>query len=68
MLTKEQAIIISGYTGVTACNFTFLHEDVEKRLNRPVFNHEFGNEEFANKVKELYREDYIKICYVENAN
>ena len=37
-LSKQQAIIISGYTGVTCCNFSLLHEDVEKRLGQPVFS------------------------------
>ena len=31
-LTKEQSIIISAYTGFTACNFGDLHEAVEKKL------------------------------------
>lgn len=36
-LTKEQAIIVSAYTGVTAMNFGFLHEAVENALyNRDI--------------------------------
>lgn len=45
-LTKEQAIIVSAYTGVTDMNFGFVHESVEKKLNRPVWTHEFADKEF----------------------
>lgn len=62
-LTKEQAIIISGFTGITCCNFGLLHEDVEKRLGEPVMTHQFGDKDFSDKIKELYREDFLAICY-----
>lgn len=61
-LTKEQAIVITGFTGITCCNFGDFHEDVEKRLGYSVFTHQFGNEDFAKKVKELYKDDFIAIC------
>lgn len=51
-----------GFTGVTTCNFSDFHADVEKRLGEPVFSHTFGNKEFADMVKELYRQDFIKMC------
>ena len=44
-LTKEQAVIVSGFTGYAACAFWHLHQDVEKRMGRPVFTREFGNGE-----------------------
>lgn len=62
-LTKEQAIIISAYTGFTACNFGDFHEAVEKKLGHPVWTHQFGDEAFAEKVKEAFREDFLAICY-----
>ncbi len=62
-LTKEQAIIISGYTGFTACNFGDLHEAVEKKLGHPVWTHQFGDEAFSKKVKDAFREDFLAICY-----
>ena len=65
-LTKEQAIIISGFTGITCCNFGLLHEDVEKRMGHPVWTHQFGDEAFMDKVKALYRDDFIDMCYTEN--
>lgn len=60
--TKEQAIIVMGFTGKATCNFGDFQEDVEKRLGHPVCTHQFGNKKFADKVKELYKEDFIAMC------
>ena len=60
--TKEQAIVISGYTGIMACRFGDFQEDVQKRMGRPVWTHQFGDKEFVDKVKELYRDDFIAMC------
>jgi len=59
--TKEQAIIITGFTGKLACRFSDFHGDVERRLGRPVFTHEFGNQKFAEEVEELYRRDFLEM-------
>ena len=64
-LTKEQAIIVSGFTGYAACAFGHLHEDVEKRLGRPVWTHEFANKEFAEEVRDVYRHDFLEMCNKE---
>ncbi|QXL90509.1 hypothetical protein [Salmonella phage NINP13076] len=64
-LTKEQAIIITAFTGFTACDFSIFHEDLEKRLGRPVWTHELANKEFASQVKDLYKDDFLKICFME---
>lgn len=64
-LTKEQAIIVMGYTGISTCSFGHFHEDVEKRFGRPIFTHQFGNKEFTEEIKEKYKEDFIAICYQE---
>ena len=61
-LTKEQAIVIMGFTGVTTINFGDFHEDVEKRLGRPVWTHEFANEAVMKEVKEAYRKDFLEMC------
>ena len=61
-LTKEQAIIISGYTGFLVCQFSDLQNDVEKRMGRPVWTHEFGDESFTEQVEDLYREDFIALA------
>ena len=61
-LTKEQAIIISGYTEILICDFADLQEDVEKRLGRPVLTHEFADGEFWSEVKAMYRDDFINLA------
>lgn len=58
-LTIEQAVVLSGFTGVTCCSFENLHEEVEKRLGRPVWTHEFADEAFAKQVRELFHEDFL---------
>ena len=58
-LTKDQAVVVSGYTGFLACKFSDLHADVERRLGRPVINIEFGTKEFASKLEEIYRADFL---------
>jgi hypothetical protein len=61
--TKEQAIIIAGYTGITAGPFSDFHEDAEKRLKRPVWTHEFASKEMTMQLADLYREDFLAMCY-----
>ena len=60
--TKEQAIIISAYTGIMACKFGDLQEDVEKRLGRPVWTHEFGSGTLAGEIRDMYKADFIAMC------
>lgn len=61
-LTKEQALIITGYTGYTCCNFGDFQLDAEKRLGRSIFTHEFGTEEVRDELKEVYRDDFLAMC------
>lgn len=62
--TKEQALVVMGYTGIATTNFSFFYEDVEKCLGRPIWTwtHEFANEEFMEKVKAAYHADFISMC------
>ena len=64
-LTIEQAIVITGFTGITACHFSDFHGDVEKRLGHPVWTHQFGDKEFMEKIQELYRQDFMAMLGVE---
>lgn len=59
-LTKEQAIILTGFTGIVMVqNTSDFHEDVERRLGRPVFTHEFADPH--GEIKEAYRADFEKL-------
>lgn len=61
--TKEQALAIMGFTGFTTTNFSTFHEDVEKRKSRhSVWTHQFADEEFSDKVKALYKDDFLSYC------
>jgi len=58
-LTKEQALVIMGFTGVTTVDFGEFHEDVERRLGHPVMTHQFPA--LKDKIKEAYRENFMKL-------
>ena len=60
-LTKDQAVVISGFTGILCGEFSDFHADVEKRLGRGVQTFEFGFKEFATEVKKLYEADFIEM-------
>lgn len=61
-MTKEESLIITAYTGVFACKeFGEFHEFVEKTLQRPVFTHELASKEIWDKLKEVLRDDFLKI-------
>ena len=62
-LTKKQAIVISGYTEILMCDFGDFHEDVEKRLGRPVMTHEFPV--IAEEIKKAYKHDFLAMCPAE---
>lgn len=66
-LTKEQAAIIGAFTGITASNFSVIHEYAERKLGRSIWTHEFGSEEFASELKEAARVDFMSIVYDEVA-
>lgn len=62
-LTKEQAAIISAYTGIKCCDFSAVHEYIEKILGRPVWTHELANKALWEKIKEASKQDFLAICY-----
>ncbi len=60
-LTKEQAIVIMGYTGISTVIFSDFHKDVTERLGRQIWTHEFANKETMEEVKALYKEDFLRM-------
>ncbi len=60
-LTKEQKIVLSGFTGILCCKLSDFQKDVEKRMGRPVFTHEFGSPELMEEIKELYTNDFMEL-------
>lgn len=66
-LTKEQAAIIGAYTGITASNFSVIHEYAERKLGRPVWTHEFASKELTAELKDAAKADFLSIVYEEVA-
>lgn len=66
-LTKEQAVIISAYTGVLCCPFSDFQEAVEAKAGRPIWTHQFGTggDFCSEKTKDLFKGDFLSICYAE---
>ena len=63
-LTKEQAVIISAYTGILhGPVMSELHEYIETKLGRPVMTHEIPS--VLEQVKNLATKDFLDICYKE---
>ncbi len=59
-LTKEQAVVVSGYTGFLICDFSDMHREIEKRLGRPVFTHMLGDTTFVDEVvRPAFKADFI---------
>ena len=60
---KEQAIIITGFTGILCGKFSDFHEDAENRLGRGIYTHEFADKKFwSEAVKPMYEKDFIEIA------
>ena len=66
-LTKEQAVVVSAYTGYLVCDFSDMHEEIEKRVGRPVFTHEMGSGAFMDSVRALFKDDFVSLSPVTNA-
>ena len=62
-LTKQQAVIISAYTGYLCCEFADMHEEIERRLGHPVWTHQLGNMEFCNlAIRPLFKDDFVAMA------
>lgn len=55
-MTKEEAILISAYTGYFLTkDWSDVHALCEKVLGRPIFSHEFAAEEVHAEIREKLR-------------
>lgn len=61
-MTKHEKIVVSAYTGILMCDFSALHEYIEKKLGRPVWTHELSSEHLIAEIKEKSKEDFLAIC------
>lgn len=63
-LTKQQAAIISAYTGYLAGSFSDLHEYAQSVLGRPIWTHQFP--EIMDELRDASRDDFMSLVYKEN--
>jgi hypothetical protein len=61
-LTKEQAVIITAYTGIGCCKFSDFHKYTEEIMGEPIWTHEFANAELWEQLKEKTKESFLSIC------
>lgn len=61
-LTKEQALLISAYTGFLCVReFADLHAYIEKVLDRPVFTHEMADKELFVEIRAKLKEQFMDL-------
>lgn len=65
-MTNREKIIISAYTGLLVCDFSDLHEYIEKTLERPVSTCELTDEQVWNEIKEALKDEYEAISRNKN--
>ena len=60
-MKKKEAAIVSAYTGFMLGEFSELHKYIEEIMGRPVMTHELGCRDMAEKIKELAKEDFMRL-------
>lgn len=63
--TRDQAVIIAGYTGAAACKHSDLREDVSSRKGKKITNAAM-KKLTRQELEELYKVDFMKLCPVKN--
>lgn len=64
-MDKREAAIVSAYTGYLIGDFNEMHKYIEEIMDRPVWTHELGSKEFAERIKAASRPDFISIKITE---
>lgn len=63
-MTKEEAAIVSAYTGFLIGSFSDMHAYVEKIMGRPVWTHEMGDKRIADEISEKAKADFVAMQVV----
>lgn len=63
-MTKEEAAIISAYTGISfgGEHFNCFHKYAEEKFGHPVFTSEMASAEWWEKLKLLCADDFIRLA------
>ena len=64
-MTKQEAAIVSAYTGMLLGKFSDMHAYIEKILQRPVWTHKLANKELAKQIKDKSKQDFCSISIEE---
>lgn len=61
-MTYREKIIVSAYTGYLMCDFSDMHEYIEKKLGHPVWTHEMADEDIQEAIRNAVHPDFIALC------
>lgn len=61
-MTYHEKIVVSAYTGYLMCDFSDMHEYIEKKLGRPVWTHEMADKDIQEAIRNAVRPDFIALC------
>ena len=64
-MTRQEAAIVTMYTGFLIGSFSDAHEYAEKLMDRPIYTHEFANDKIVSEIKDLAECDFIHIVVTD---
>lgn len=67
-MTLKERVIVETYTGVVMVvgeERYEVYKYISELMGRPVFTHELADREIQEKLKELSKPDFIKLCKSE---
>ena len=61
MITRDEAAILSAFTGIAIGPFSDTHEYAERVLGRPIYTYEFASQATFDELREATRPDFERI-------
>lgn len=61
-MTRRESAIVGAFTGVLAGPFGAMQEYADEKFGRSTYTHEFGDKDFAARLKEMAKEDFIAMA------
>lgn len=58
-MTRQEAAIVSAYTGYLIGSFDDMQQYVDKLVGYPTWTHMYASKEFTEKIRELSKPDFI---------
>lgn len=60
-MTKDEAAIVSAYTGYLLGSFDTMHAYIEKVMGRPVWTRDLGCKAFSEALRKASKADFIAL-------